>query len=32
MDAAKWEAIKNTDISKVLYNLLGIEKPRGFKL
>ena len=32
MDAAKLEAIKNTDISKVLYNLLGIEKPRGFKL
>ena len=32
MDAAKLEAIKNTDISKVIYNLLGIEKPRGFKL
>ena len=32
MAAAKIEAIKHTDISKVVYTLLGIDKPRGWKI
>ena len=32
MAAATKEAIKLTDISKVVYTLLGIDKPRGWKV
>ena len=32
MAAAQKEAIKLTDISKVVYTLLGIDKPRGWKV
>ena len=32
MAVATKEAIKLTDISKVVYTLLGIDKPRGWKI